>query len=81
MPGAEWGSEFTRLTAALAAEVEGFCVMERDAAFTVEPRPIPEGLIPIGIPLEHIAFMGDFDQAPQQRSDDEGKKPAATYDA
>ena len=34
---------------------------KRDA-FRVESRPIPEGLIPNGIPLGHIALRGDFEQ-------------------
>jgi len=31
-------------------------------AFIVEPRPIPEGMIPNGIPLGHIALRGDFEK-------------------
>ena len=73
MAGAEHGSEFRDL-AALFEELELMRALEREAAFQVEPRPIPEGLCPNGIPLGHIAFMGDFDQTLQRPSGGQDKE-------
>lgn len=48
---------FTQITAPL--ELEN--TQKRIDAFTPEARPVPEGLIPKGIPLGHIALRGDFE--------------------
>ncbi|HEV2403392.1 MAG TPA: hypothetical protein VGS08_04275 [Candidatus Saccharimonadales bacterium] len=67
MPEGEHSREFVSLTAPLDAELENLRAIELETAFVAESRPIPEGLIPQGIPLGHIAFMGDFDQTPQSQ--------------
>jgi len=48
---------FTQITAPLESED----TQKRIDAFTPEARPIPEGLMPKGIPLGHIALRGDFE--------------------
>lgn len=65
MTSPNFEQSFQQLTASLESEREQLKAMERDLAFQVEPRPIPEGLIAKGIPLGHIAFMGDFDTPPR----------------
>lgn len=71
MSEAECSRLFANLTASLDAELENLRAIEREAAFVAEPRPIPEGLTPNGIPLGHIAFMGDFDHTAQGQSADQ----------
>lgn len=52
---------FRALTAPLENGHETLASMECQLAFTPEPRPLPSGLMPQGLPLGHIAFMGDFE--------------------
>jgi hypothetical protein len=58
----ESDTEFACLIAPVEVELELWHVAERETAFVVEPRPLPEGLIPDRLPLGHIAFLGDFNQ-------------------
>lgn len=44
----------------LDEELETLRAFERDAAFQAEARPVPEGLLPIGLPAGHIALRGEF---------------------
>lgn len=52
---------FNQLTHSLEQEYIDQQEQAKHDAFRVEPRPIPEGLIPNGIPLGHIALIGDFE--------------------
>lgn len=52
---------FNQLVCALEQESEEQKEVRRRAAFRVESRPNPEGLIPDGIPPGHVTFMGDFE--------------------
>lgn len=61
MVHAEHPDVFAQITADVAAELAEQRAFEADAAWQVEPRPVPEGLVRNGTPLGHIAFMGDFD--------------------
>ncbi len=49
---------FNRLTAPIEEELDQR--KTADFAYRPETRPIPEGLIPRGLPLGHIALQGDF---------------------
>lgn len=62
MANPEDNSLFAQITAGLEEDREERLAFERDTAWQVEPRPVPEGLVRNGIPLGHIAFMGDFDR-------------------
>ena len=57
--------KFHSLTGPFEDEREAVAEMEVQMAFTPEPRPIPDGLIPRGLPLGHIALVGDFDPEPR----------------
>ena len=50
---------FYQLTAPIEEELD----QRKTADFARKPetRPIPEGLIPNGLPLGHIALRGDFE--------------------
>lgn len=52
---------FSKLIVSLEEEFE----QKKIKAFVPESRPIPEGLIPKGIPLGHIALRGDFEPTEQ----------------
>ena len=56
---------FAEMTACLDTEFEQRQAAERDVAWQVEARPMPDGLVSVGAPLGHIAFMGDFVQHKQ----------------
>lgn len=53
---------FNQLTATLEQEHDKQQELDMLDAFRNEPRPMPEGMIPDGIPLGHIALRGDFEQ-------------------
>lgn len=53
---------FGQMVAPLELEIE----QTRRDAFVPESRPIPEGLIPNGLPLGHIALRGDFAPQPDE---------------
>lgn len=54
---------FYQLTAPIEEELrqEREQKIKTDFAGKPETRPIPEGLIPNGLPLGHIALRGDFE--------------------
>lgn len=56
---------FSLLTDFLENELRDQRVKAKREAFKPEARPIPDGLIPGGIPLGHIALRGDFDLPPR----------------
>lgn len=60
----ETNAVFKQLTNSLEMEFDEQRERAKREAFKPEPRSVPDGLIPKGIPFGHIALRGDFDVPP-----------------
>lgn len=58
---------FAELIGPLDEEIKAQQKEARRGAFSIESRPLPEGLIPPGLAAGHIALRGDFDAPPSQQ--------------
>ncbi|MDB5166440.1 MAG: hypothetical protein JWM37_512 [Candidatus Saccharibacteria bacterium] len=52
---------FKEMTRSVEEEIQADRERRAKDAWQSEARPVPEGLIREGIPLGHIAFMGDYE--------------------